>query len=246
MKRIFCSALLFISLVGCGKSDHRGDTLIVGTSADNPPYEYLEGDQVVGIDIEVAKYVAKSLNKKLEIKNLDFNGLIPALKVGDVDIIIAAIDKTPDREKQVDFSDTYYSTQMALICHKDELVEKMSDLNGKQIGVQAGTTWEAFSKILEKKYSIKVRSLVNNLNIISEINNRNLDCALFEDIQAKIFTKKYENLGYYIIPDTKGNFVMALPKGSRDVKAINAAIVTMIKEKQVENMVQQVIDKIKE
>src|SRR5690606_37212807 len=103
--------LCLITLIGC-QSGNEG-TLILGTSADYPPFEFLSGNDIVGLDIEIAEHVAESLNKKLIIKDMDFSTLIPALNAGKIDIAMAGLSVTPERKKRVDFSDVYFTVALS-------------------------------------------------------------------------------------------------------------------------------------
>ena len=100
--------------------------LVVGTSADYPPLEFTASEagqtKYVGVDIELAKDIAKDLNAKLVIKNMSFDSLLVALETGKVDMVISAMTPSPERKKSVDFSKIYYrpSGEFFLINKKDQ------------------------------------------------------------------------------------------------------------------------------
>lgn len=97
------------------------DVLKVGTNAEFEPFEFIEGDKIVGFDVEVATEIANDMNKKLEIKNINFDSLIIGLQQGKFDMIIAGMSATEERKKEVDFSDTYYKASQRVIIRKSSL-----------------------------------------------------------------------------------------------------------------------------
>lgn len=95
-----------------------GDVIKMGTNAAFKPFEYVEGDKIVGFDITISQYVAKALGKKLEVVNMEFDSLIAALQAGTVDFVAAGMTVTEDRLKNVDFSDSYFSSKQVMIVRK--------------------------------------------------------------------------------------------------------------------------------
>ena len=165
---------LTLSLVGCSGGGEKtkleqikdNGKLVVGTSAEFPPFEFhkvVDGkDSIKGFDIMLAEEFAKELGVKVEIKDMSFDGLIGALNADQVDIVLAGMSPTPEREKSVDFSELYYLSRNAVIV-KDADIDKVKtedDLKKLRVGVQAGSiqeeyvvnTNEAVSLINVKKY----------------------------------------------------------------------------------------------
>lgn len=95
-----------------------GDVIKMGTNAAFPPFEYVEGSEIVGFDITMSQYVAKAAGKKLEVINMDFDALIGALQANSIDFIAAGMSVTPDRLENVDFSDPYYESEQVIIVRK--------------------------------------------------------------------------------------------------------------------------------
>lgn len=124
----------------------RSKKLVVGTSADYPPLEFttsVNGNtQYVGVDMELAKDIAKDLHVKLVVKNMSFDSLLVALETGKVDMVISAMTPSPDRKKSVTFSRIYYkpSGEFFLINKKDKgKYRKVQDFKGKTVGAQTGS-----------------------------------------------------------------------------------------------------------
>ena len=161
-----------MGLVGCGGSGSAATTaaassaaadaglglvtdgkLTVGTSPDFPPFENLENDQYVGLDIDLAQALADKLGLELEMKTLQFDAIVPAVAAGgQVDLGISGITIDPEREEQVDFSDSYYIDDLAVVAMKDNAditADTYADaLNqaGVTIAVQSGTTAESYAQ----------------------------------------------------------------------------------------------------
>lgn len=161
-----------MGLVGCGGSGSAATTaaassaaadaglglvtdgkLTVGTSPDFPPFENLENDQYVGLDIDLAQALADKLGLELEMKTLQFDAIVPAVAAGgQVDLGISGITIDPEREEQVDFSDSYYIDDLSVVAMKanaDITADTFADaLNqaGVTIAVQSGTTAESYAQ----------------------------------------------------------------------------------------------------
>lgn len=223
----FLLIILFFSLCSC---DSRSDRIIVGTSADNPPYEFINNDNIVGMDIEIIKEIAKYLDKDIEIKNMDFAMLIPALLTNNVDLVIAGISPTDERRKNVDFSDIYLTSNVAVLFKKDAAIN-LANLKDKILGAQLGTTWSNIAKSM----STHVKELSNNLILLEELKIGRLDMLVLEESQAKIFVNKYDDLKYSVI-NQSSNFGIALKKGSELTKTINEAIKKLKKDGAIEKV----------
>ncbi|MBP7563440.1 MAG: amino acid ABC transporter substrate-binding protein, partial [Candidatus Cloacimonetes bacterium] len=101
-----------ILLMSCSS---KGKKLVVGVSAEYPPFEYKEGAEFKGIDIEIARLIAEKLGLELQIQDMEFDSLIPSLTAGKIDMAISAITITPERLEQIDFSDSYYQSNQTLL-----------------------------------------------------------------------------------------------------------------------------------
>jgi len=226
--KIILPLILSIILSSCSpdtKNAEDKDTIVVATSADNPPYEYIQDGKVVGLDIDIMNDLAKKMGKKLVIKNLDFPGLLPALASNNIDAVIAALTVTEDRKSRVDFSDAYISTSMAVLFRKGEGLKSVKDLESKIIGVQTGTTWENYAKELSIKLNnVRLRSLSNNLVLVEELKTGTVDVIIMEEMQVAKFMSNIADMESFSLQDTKGEFAIALPKNSTLTPLINKAI----------------------
>ena len=124
---------------GCGPASDSG-TIRMITEATFPPYEFRQGSEVVGIDVEICKAIAEKLGKKLAVEDVEFDSVLPSLIANKAELAAAGITVNEDRKKMVDFSDPYVETGIVVISAKDAPVKGKDDIKGKRIGVQNGTT----------------------------------------------------------------------------------------------------------
>ena len=224
MLKILISILFALILTSCSQESEQ-NTLIVATSADNPPYEYIKDGVVVGFDIDIINAIGASLDKKIVIKNLDFPALLPALVANNVDLVIAAITMTEERKAHIDFSDSYAATTLAVMFKKEDGFKSLNNLQKKVIGVQAGSTWEIYVKDLVSQIpEIRIRALANNLILVEELKAGNVDAIVMEEMQVKKFEQNVANISSFVLIDAKQEFAIALPKGSALTSEINGAI----------------------
>ena len=143
MKKMMVLALgaAMAVVCGCGEMDN---SLKMITEATFPPYEFLRGQEIAGIDVEICRAVAKKLNRPFKAETVDFDSVIPAVISGKADLAAAGITVTEDRKKNVDFSISYVKTGIVVIYKKSNPFKDKDQLKGKKIGVQGGTTSETF------------------------------------------------------------------------------------------------------
>ena len=158
MKRMMqvVGAVLLAAVCGCGEQGPRPLRMI--TEATFPPYEFLRGQELVGIDVEICRAVAEHLGRPFKSETVDFDSVIPAVISGKADLAAAGITVTEDRKKNVDFSVPYVKTGIVVIYKKDDPFTSVDQLKGRKIGVQAGTTSETFCLETLKQEPERTRS----------------------------------------------------------------------------------------
>ena len=135
-------ALACVALfAGCGRDD---GSLRMVTEATFPPYEFLRGREVVGVDVEVCRAVAERLGKPLRVVNVDFDAVIASVISGKADLAAAGLTVTEDRRRSVDFSEPYLTTGIVVIYRKDNPVLSGAACKGRRVGVQGGTTSDEY------------------------------------------------------------------------------------------------------
>ena len=218
---VLAASMLF---TGCSKKEESKvpDKLIVGTNAEFPPFEYMnDKKQPDGFDIAMIKEIGKRMDKKVEIQNMEFKSLIGAMESDSINTIIAGMTKTKERQKSVDFSDSYYTSNQAIILKKDSKIKKLSQLEGKKVGVQEGTTGDIIAsgeKFGEKnKVIVKtdVKRYKKGVDAVMDLKNGAIDAVVIDEKPAQEFVKNnakklklvVDSAGaeYYCIAITKGN-----------------------------------------
>ena len=228
-----------ISMVGCGNTAKKESassktsvleaikakgTLVIGTSADYPPYEFhkeIDGkDQIVGFDVEIAKQFAKDLGVELEIKDMAFDGLLVALQADKVDMIFAGMTPTAERKENVDFSDMYYTVKQTFIVRSgsETSVKSADDLKGKKIGVQKGSVQEKMAQGLFDAGNIK--SLAKVTDLVLDLKNKKVDAILLETPVAEFNAKKNDGIALtsVVLEDPDGGYAIAMKKGQAEIQ----------------------------
>lgn len=215
--------------------------LTMVTSADYPPYEYRDTatgkDDIIGFDVDIANRIAKELGLQVQIKDTDFNGIIPALQSKRADFAMAGMTPTDERKKNVDFSDIYYEAQNTIIAQKGSNLKKPEDLAGKKVGVQLGSIQE---KAAQKFKGVKLSSLNKTGDLIEELKAKRIDAAIIENTIAKGYTQGNPELEFNVIPNTEAaGSAIAFPKGSPLVNDFNRVLKQLKDSGEIEQLVKK-------
>ncbi|WP_415607051.1 ABC transporter substrate-binding protein/permease [Liquorilactobacillus hordei] len=204
-------------------------TLVVGTSADYPPYEFTVKQSgktnYVGLDIEIAKKFAKDLGVKLEIKNMNFDSLLVALETHKVDAVISGMNPTPERQKSVDFSNVYYRGKQYMLINKKDaaLYKNIHSFKNKTIGAQTGSLQYDLVKKQMKNNQIKGLAKLNDLVIA--LQSGKVNAVAMEEATAKAFAQNNSSLKVinpeFNVDSSQTGSAMAFPKGATSL--VNAA-----------------------
>lgn len=203
-------------------TDTAGGKIIMVTNAEFPPYEYHESDTIVGIDAEIAQAIADKMGMELEIQDMAFDSLIPALQSGKADFVAAGMTVSEDRLKNVDFTDTYAQAAQVIIVKSDSAVASPDDLTGKKIGVQTGTTGDIYADDIE---NAEVQRFNKGMEAVMALTQGKLDAVIIDREPAKVFVK--ENEGLMILDEafTEEEYAIAVKKGNTELlDKMNAAI----------------------
>lgn len=222
-KLFFCVAILALSACSSKKDD---DNWIVATSADNPPYEYMERGQIKGFDIDLIKEIGKRFDKNIIFKNTDFHGLLAALGSNNVDLVIAGMTPTEERTNKVDFSVPYIKTKIAFLVKKEANILSLEGLRGKKVGSQLGTIWANIANDLSEEYHFRNKTLTNNLMLVEELKLARIDAVMMEQVQVQRLMNKSDIFSSFEI-ENLSEFAIAMPKGSALKEQIDKAIMEM-------------------
>ena len=204
--------------------------LTIATSPDYPPFENLEGDEAVGLDIDIAQAIADELGLELEVKSLQFDGILTAIAAGgQADIGISGITVDPDRAKQVDFTETYYIDDQAIAAMKGGTVNKdnaAEELNkeGVVIAVQSGTSGEAYCQ--ENFPNATVQPYGNSTDAFAAMRAGQADyvCTNYA-VVSKMLADAYQDAEIVLPVATGEEYAIAVSKDNPALlEAVNAAI----------------------
>ena len=219
MKKLAFAALAAAVLCGC--SDSGADKVKMITEATFPPYEFLRGHEIVGIDVEICRAVAQKLGREFSCETVDFDSVIPAVISGKADLAAAGITITEDRKKNVDFSVPYVKTGIVVIYKKAGGFTGPEQLKGKKIGVQGGTTSETY--VLEELKQEPERSR-SPAESVAALKSGRVEFVIADIDPAKNCVKGEPDLA---ISDfiTSEEYAIAIKKGQPELlKTINETI----------------------
>lgn len=219
MRKIFAFLVAFLSLfvVACSDTSVTNNdsnaslSLRVGTAPNYKPFDYKEDAKLTGLDIDLVNEIAKREGIELTWVEMSFDGLIPALKTGKIDMIASAMSATEDRRKSVDFSDVYYTTKNLYIKKKDnEALNSKEDLEGKIIGVQLGTLQEPAAKAIK---DTKVQSNESLSVVIMELKEGKIDAVVADkDVSTGYLKENADLIDFFEEEDGSEGFSFAFDK----------------------------------
>lgn len=255
MIAMLLALVMALSLVACGEKANDGKTdndtakteLVLGTSADYAPFEFMypddSGEMVYGgIDVSVAKYIADEMGLTLKVENMGFDYLLPSLDKGDFDIVLAAMEATPERLENADFSDPYYTDVPPAILVKADKADQyktLANFNGKSVGAQTATTKLDMVNEMEGVTPVALQSV---LDLVNELVYDKVDAILVDGGVAKEYAASNPDL---VIADASAElgeatpYCIAVAKGDPKglLPAINAAIAKMNEANMLETFI---------
>ena len=239
---LFSASLMFTILTGVVTTVvAQGQKLVMVTSADYPPYEFRNtasgSDEIIGFDVDIARYITKELGYQLEVKDTDFNGLIPALQSKRADFAMAGMTPTAERRKNVDFSQIYYEAKNTIVARKGSNFKKPEDLAGR-VGVQLGSTQE---KAAQKFKNVQLKQLNKTSEIILEVKAGRVDAAIIENTIATGFVAGNPDLEFNTIASSteEAGSAIAFPKGSNLVDDFDGVLTQMKQKGEIDRLVKK-------
>lgn len=235
MKKKFFSVLLVAASVflfaACGSKEETEktaegsdkETLVMATNAEFPPYEYYEGDRIIGIDAEFAEAIAEKLGMELKIEDMAFDSIIPAVQGGKADFGAAGMTVNEERETQVDFSDSYYTgRQVIIVAEGNKEIASPDDLSGKKIGVQLGTTGDLFAT--DDYGDDSIERYNKGFEAVQALAQGKIDAVIIDDQPAKTFVEENQGLQILDTEYVEEQYAMCFKKGSELISQVNDAI----------------------
>ncbi|KMO85705.1 amino acid ABC transporter substrate-binding protein [Megasphaera cerevisiae DSM 20462] len=230
---IIAASLAAMTLAaGCGSnsSDQKESAskeekvLVVGTEPTFPPFEFTENDKDVGFDIDLTQAVCDKIGYKMEVKNLGFDALIPALRSGQIDLIAAGMDATPERKKQVDFTDVYFKGGYTIVVRKDNTdITGYDTITGKTVGAQVGSKAADHAK----EHGANVKQFDTNTQGWMELEAGTCDAVSIDSAVAMYYLKQGGDQKLKIVGDPllSRSVAMAVSKDKPELlEKVNAAL----------------------
>ncbi len=258
MKKILALALclmMALSFAACGCSDDAVDptdatgaeklVLTMATNAEFPPYEFYDGDDIVGIDAEVAAVIAEKLGMELEIVDTAFDSIIPAIVAGKYDMGMAGMTVTEERLEEVNFSMSYAKGVQVVIVPENSEIKTVDDLfvEGKNyiIGVQTGTTGDLYSTWDIEDEGLGTVSRYNKgADAVEALKVGKVDCVIIDNEPAKAFVADSEGLVILDSAYAEEDYAIAVAKDNTELlDKINVALEELI----ADGTLQAIVDK---
>lgn len=243
LKKILALALATVfvfSLAACGGSSLTVEEgkLIMATNASFPPYEYYDGDKIVGIDAEIAGLIAEKLGLELEIADVEFDSIIPGVQANKYDMGMAGMTVTDERKEMVNFSSSYAKGVQVVIVKEDSDITSIKNLEGKKIGVQQSTTGDIYAS--DDYGEENITKYANGNLAVEGLKKGKVDCVIIDNEPAKAYVKANTGLKILETSYTDEDYAIAFNKDNVELqKKVNDALNELI----ADGSVKQIIDK---
>lgn len=223
------------------ETEAAGGVLVMATNAEFPPYEYHEGGEIVGIDVEIAKAIADKLGMELEVEDVAFDSVIPEITSGKADMGLAGMTITEDRKASVDFSDTYAKASQMIIVKEDSAIAGPDGLKGVVVGVQLGTTGDIYVSDLEAE-GTTVERYSKGFEAVQALSQGKIDAVVIDGEPAKTFVAETEGIKMLDEAFTEEEYAIAVKKGNTELlDKINGALSELESEGTLDEIVAKYI-----
>ena len=237
------AALTLCVLAGCSENNQTAGTdtkekLVMATNAQFPPYEYYDGDNIVGIDAEVAALIAEKLGMELEIADIEFDSIVPGVQQGKYDMGMAGMTVNDERLEKVNFTSSYAKGVQVVIVKEDGSVQSLDDLEGKQIGAQQGTTGAIYAA--DDYGEENVTTYASGNLAVEGLKTGKVDCVIIDNEPAKAYVKENEGLKILDTEYTNEDYAIAIAKDNTELlEKVNGALEELIES----GKLQEIVDK---
>ena len=250
---LLLAAIMALSLAACASTSKTEETasakLTMATEATFPPYEYYDGDAIVGIDVEVAQAIAEKLGMELEVTDIAFDSIIPGIQTGKYDMGMAGMTVTDERKEQVNFSDSYATGVQVVIVKDDSPITSVDDLfaDGAStvVGTQAGTTGFIYATSdIEDVGLGTVKSFCKTTDAVEALKNGQVDCVILDNEPAKALVAANEGLHILDTEYAVEDYAIAIAKENTDLlEKVNKALSELTADGTLQSIVDKYIGK---
>ena len=239
MKKFLClaaSLMMVFSLVACTS---KKDELVMATNAEFPPYEYHQGDQIVGIDAEICQAIADEMGRELVIEDMAFDSVITSVYTGKADLGAAGLTVTEDRLKNINFSTPYATAAQVIIVLDDSEISSPDDLIGKTIGVQLGTTGDIYAEDIE---DATLERYNKGFEAVQALLQGKIDAVIIDNEPAKVYVSQNEGLKIVDEAFTYEEYAIAIAKNNTELlDEVNSAIAKLKESGKLDEIVNKYI-----
>lgn len=210
------------------------EKLIMVTEAGFAPYEFYDGEEIVGVDVEIAKKITEKTGKELEIKDTDFDSLINEVKTGKADFAAAGLSITPERLEEVDFSIEYAVSKQVIVVKNESKAETIEDFNGKKVAVQLGTIADLV--LSDENPEVELVQHKKYLLAVEDLKADKVEAIVLDSLPAQeIVTKnpEFKILEKELLVDKYG---IAVQKGNKELlEDINTVLKELMDNNKIED-----------
>ncbi len=215
--------------------------LHMATNAAFPPYEYVDGQEIVGIDAEIAGLICDKLGYTLVIDDMEFDSIITAVQSGKADFGMAGMTVTDERLEAIDFTDTYTNAvQVIIVKEGDEKIKTKDDLKSAAIAVQKGTTGDLYVSDYEAE-GATIERLSNGADAVLALTQGKVDAVVIDNEPAKAFVAQNQGLVILDEPFENEQYAICVAKGSELTQKINTALAELKNEGKIDEIINKYI-----
>lgn len=254
---LLMTSMVIATMTGCSsdKKDEAGsqnnnaqasnnnNTIVMYTNAEYPPYEYFDGDKIVGVDVDIANIIAEELGKELKIEHVEFDSIVPAIEAGRGDFGAAGMAITPERLESVDFSIPYIGAGQNVIYREEDGLDTIEKLAGKTIGVQLGTTSEsslaeAIEEGVLKGTGAEIKQYSTPLDAAQDLLSGRIDAVIVNTAPGEEIAKQNKGLSTKEIELSSEKMAICVAKGNKELlDKINGILEKLMNEGKIDEFI---------
>ncbi len=243
---VLAALMVAVCFVACGNDAAEEDnTLVMATNAAFPPYEYKEGDEFKGIDVEIATAIAAELGMELEIADVEFGSIVGGVQTGKYDMGMAGMTVTEERKQNVNFSNTYAKGVQVVIVKEDGAVQSLDDMEGVMIGVQQDTTGHIYASDTPENGGYGEDAVIpykTGADAVQALITDKVQCVIIDNEPAKAFVEANEGLKILDATWVEEDYAIAIAKENEELLTkVNDALVKLTDDGTIPTIIEKYI-----